>query len=97
MSGRASVRVERDGPVTTVILDRPQRRNAVDGPMAAELAEAFPAFDADPDAAVAVLYGDGGTFCAGRRPQGGRHRARQPGAGTATARWARPGCGSPSR
>jgi enoyl-CoA hydratase len=65
VSGRASVRVERDGPVTTVILDQPQRRNAVDGPMAAELAEAFAAFDADPDAAVAVLYGDGGHFCSG--------------------------------
>ena len=65
MSRRAAVRVERHGPVTTVVLDQPQRRNAVDGPMAAELAEAFTGFDADPDAAVAVLYGDGGHFCAG--------------------------------
>ncbi len=60
-----SIRVERDGPVTTVVLARPERRNAVDGPMAAELADAFSAFDADPDAAVAVLYGEGGHFCAG--------------------------------
>lgn len=60
-----AVRVERDGPVTTVVLSRPDARNAVDGPTAAALAEAFRGFDADPDAAVAVLYGDDGTFCAG--------------------------------
>ncbi len=61
----AGVRVERDGPVTTVVIDRPHARNAVDGPTAAALAEAFRAFDADPEQRVAVLYGDGGTFCAG--------------------------------
>ncbi|MEV0761468.1 crotonase/enoyl-CoA hydratase family protein [Nocardia sp. NPDC050435] len=60
-----SVRVEKAGPVTTVILSRPAARNAVDGPTAAALAEAFRAFDADPEAAVAVLWGEGGTFCAG--------------------------------
>ncbi len=60
-----SVRVERSGAVTTVILDRPEARNAVDGPTAVALADAFRAFDADTDAAVAVLYGAGGTFCAG--------------------------------
>jgi enoyl-CoA hydratase len=59
------VRVERSGPVTTVILDRRERRNAVDGPTAAALADAFRAFDADPDAKVGVLWGDHGTFCAG--------------------------------
>jgi len=59
------VRVDRSGPVTTVILDRPDVRNAVDGPTAAALAEAFTDFDADSDAAVAVLFGAGGTFCAG--------------------------------
>ncbi|MGD0374798.1 MAG: crotonase/enoyl-CoA hydratase family protein [Streptosporangiaceae bacterium] len=57
--------VERSGPVTTVILDRPEVRNAVNGPTAAALAEAFADFDADPDASVAVLFGAGGTFCAG--------------------------------
>ncbi len=62
---RPPVRVDRSGPVTTVILDRPEARNAVDGPTAAALAEAFRDFDADDDAAVAVLYGAGGTFCAG--------------------------------
>ncbi len=60
-----AVTVERTGPVTTVVLSRPERRNAVDGPTAASLAAAFRAFDADEDASVAVLYGAGGTFCAG--------------------------------
>ena len=60
-----SVRTHRDGPVTVVVLDRPARRNAVDGPTAERLAAAFRAFDADPDAAVAVLHGEGGHFCAG--------------------------------
>ncbi len=60
-----TVRVEKKGPVTTVILDRPRARNAVDGPTARALVEAFTAFDADETASVAVLFGDGGTFCAG--------------------------------
>jgi enoyl-CoA hydratase len=59
------VRVERKGPVTTVILDRPEARNAVNGPTAAALVAAFEEFDADDGAAVAVLWGDNGTFCAG--------------------------------
>jgi enoyl-CoA hydratase len=64
-SGAAAVTVERTGPVNTVTLSRPHARNAVDGPTATALADAFRAFDADPDAAVAVLTGAGGTFCAG--------------------------------
>ncbi len=60
-----SVYVERSGPVTTVVLDRPEARNAVDRATAEALADAFRAFDADESAAVAVLYGAGGTFCAG--------------------------------
>jgi enoyl-CoA hydratase len=60
-----AVRVERDGPVFTVLLARPDRRNAVDGKTAEALAEAFREFDADTDAAVAVLHGEGGVFCAG--------------------------------
>jgi enoyl-CoA hydratase len=60
-----AVRVERSGPVTTVVLHRPASRNAVDGPTAAALAAAFRAFDADPGAAVAVLHGEGGVFCSG--------------------------------
>jgi enoyl-CoA hydratase len=59
------IRVERSGPVTTVVIDRPEVRNAVDPEHAAELYEAFTAFEADPEAQVAVLYGEGGTFCAG--------------------------------
>ena len=60
-----SVRVEHSGPVTTVILSRPEVRNAVDRPTAAALAAAFRDFDQDPAASVAVLWGEGGTFCAG--------------------------------
>jgi enoyl-CoA hydratase len=65
VSSQPAVSVERTGPVYTVILSRPDARNAVDGPTAAALVEAFLGFEADPEASVAVLYGDGGTFCAG--------------------------------
>ncbi|HEX7168290.1 MAG TPA: crotonase/enoyl-CoA hydratase family protein [Acidimicrobiales bacterium] len=61
----STVTVERDGPVTIVTIDRPEVRNAVDGPTAGALAAAFRAFDADDGAMVAVLTGAGGTFCAG--------------------------------
>ena len=77
--------MDRSGPVTTIILDRPEVRNAVDGPAAAALAEAFADFDADTDASVAVLFGAGGTFCSGAdlkafgTPRGNRTEA----AGTA--------------
>ena len=59
------VRVERDGPVTTVIMNRPTARNAVNGPAAAQLYAAFDEFEHDDSASVAVLCGDNGTFCAG--------------------------------
>ncbi|HZQ31485.1 MAG TPA: crotonase/enoyl-CoA hydratase family protein [Mycobacterium sp.] len=59
------VRVDRQGPVTTVILNRPTARNAVNGPTAAQLVTAFEEFDGDDNAKVAVLWGDHGTFCAG--------------------------------
>ncbi|MBS1123598.1 MAG: Enoyl-CoA hydratase [Deltaproteobacteria bacterium] len=59
------VRTERDGPVITVILDRPAHKNAVDRATAEALADAFRAFDLDDTARVAVLHGDHGTFCAG--------------------------------
>lgn len=59
------IRTEIDGPVCTIILDRPAVRNAVDGPMAAELRHAFEAFEADDALRVAVLWGAGGHFCAG--------------------------------
>ncbi len=60
-----SVKIEKRGKVMTVILDRPERRNAVDGETAQELADAFRAFEADGEAQVAVLWGKGGNFCAG--------------------------------
>ncbi|HEX7437269.1 MAG TPA: crotonase/enoyl-CoA hydratase family protein [Caldimonas sp.] len=60
-----AVRVEKVGRVTTVIHARPEARNAMDPDSADALVEAFLAFDDDPDADVAVLYGDGGAFCAG--------------------------------
>ena len=57
--------VERDGPVTTVIINRPEVRNAVDNATAEALADAFRAFDGDDVQKVAVLWGAGGCFCAG--------------------------------
>jgi enoyl-CoA hydratase len=60
-----TVRVEVEGSVWTVILSRPERRNAVDRPTALALAEAFRAFEADVGARAAVLWGEGGHFCAG--------------------------------
>ncbi|MEM9566244.1 MAG: crotonase/enoyl-CoA hydratase family protein [Actinomycetota bacterium] len=54
-----------DDRILVVTIDRPERRNAVDRPTAALLAEAFRRFDADDGLAVAVLTGAGGTFCAG--------------------------------
>jgi enoyl-CoA hydratase len=60
-----AVTVDADGPVFTVTLHRPARRNAVDGPTAEALRAAFEAFEADDDARVAVLHGAGGVFCAG--------------------------------
>ena len=52
-----AVRVERDGPVFTVLLSRPERRNAVDGATAAALADAFREFDADSEAALRCCTG----------------------------------------
>ncbi|HKB29923.1 MAG TPA: crotonase/enoyl-CoA hydratase family protein [Streptosporangiaceae bacterium] len=64
-AAKAAVRTEQAGPVATIILDRPEVRNAVDGPTALALTDALRAFDADPSASAAVLFGAGGTFCAG--------------------------------
>jgi enoyl-CoA hydratase len=61
----ANVGVRHEGPVTVVTIDRPEVRNAVDGPTAAALLAAFEEFDADESQRVAVLTGAGGTFCAG--------------------------------
>jgi enoyl-CoA hydratase len=59
------LRYEADGPVALITIDRPQTRNAIDGELAGLLAEAFEQFDADPALNVAVLFGEGGSFCAG--------------------------------
>jgi len=70
------VTVEKNGPVTTVILDRPGVRNAVDRDTAEALAQAFREFDEDDKSLVGVLYGGGGTFCAGadlKAISSGRH------------------------
>jgi len=60
-----TVTVEKFGPVTTVIHHRPEARNAMDPASADALVDAFLVFDADPEASVAVLFGEGGAFCAG--------------------------------
>jgi enoyl-CoA hydratase len=65
MATPAAVHAEQRGPVLTITLDRPGRRNAVDGPTALALRTAFEAFEADEQAFVAVLTGAGGHFCAG--------------------------------
>jgi enoyl-CoA hydratase len=59
------VTYEIDGPLSVVTINRPEVRNAVSAPTAAALASAFRRFDADPHAAVAILTGAGGAFCAG--------------------------------
>jgi len=65
MSDTSTVRVERKDAVTTVIINRPQVRNAIDRPTADALVAAFVAFEHDESAKVAVLWGTGGTFCSG--------------------------------
>ncbi|MEE8408066.1 MAG: crotonase/enoyl-CoA hydratase family protein [Myxococcota bacterium] len=60
-----TVRIEKSDAVTTVILSRPEVRNAVDRETADALTDAFTKFDADASADVAVLWGEGGDFCAG--------------------------------
>jgi len=60
-----NVLIERDGPVLIVIINRPERRNAVDLATARALFDAFVAFDGDDSVSVAVLAGAEGAFCAG--------------------------------
>jgi enoyl-CoA hydratase len=64
-AGNAGVVVEKSGCVTTIIMSRAERRNAVDGPMALALRTAFQEFEADDSQLAAVLWGDHGVFCAG--------------------------------
>src|SRR5580698_6252688 len=60
-----SIRTEKNGAIWTLVLSRPEVKNAVDGPTAQALADAVRAFELDDEARVAVLWGEGGTFCAG--------------------------------
>lgn len=60
-----TIRYETSARITIITIDRPERRNAVDGPTAQALADAFRRFDADESADIAILTGAGGTFCAG--------------------------------
>src|SRR2546426_5895061 len=91
---RPGVRRETNGPVTTIILDRPERRNAVDPPTAEALRAAFRAFDQDRTARVAVLWAPVGRSARATisrplpRPRGDSL------ARTARGRWARRACGS---
>src|SRR5512138_2112663 len=83
----STISVERDGRTAIVTIERPERRNAVDGPTARELYDAFKAFDADEGLDVAVLQGRGGAFCAGadlkaiseNRPDAGANPVRPDG------------------
>lgn len=59
------ITLEKNGSITTITLNRPEVKNAVDGPTAAALADAFREFEADDTALVGVLHGANGTFCAG--------------------------------
>lgn len=81
-----TIAVERDGPVTLVAIDRPDRRNAVDRETAQRLYDAFLAFDSDDAASVAVLHGTGGSFCAGADlkslSEGGGNSVTEEGAGS---------------
>ena len=61
----SEVRVETDGPIMIVTIDRPDVRNAVNRPAADRLVDAFGSFDADDSLSVAILTGAGGTFCSG--------------------------------
>ena len=80
-----TITVVDDGPVRTVTIDRPERRNAVDRDTAGALAAAFREFDGRPESSVAVLTGAGGTFCAGADlkavARGGGNRVTEAGDG----------------
>src|SRR6266446_131193 len=64
-----AIRLERDDAVATIVIDRPEARNAVDGPAALALAHAFREVEGDDEVRVAVLWGAGGVFCAGADPK----------------------------
>lgn len=65
MTTESTVLLDRRPPLLVITINRPAQRNAVDGPTALALADAFRAFDADDALSVAILTGAGGHFCAG--------------------------------
>jgi enoyl-CoA hydratase len=87
-----TVYVEKEGSVTTIVLSRPEVRNAVDREATQDLADAFPSFDIDKAARVAVFSRDQGQFCAGADLKKSP-KARQTGWNLKeTAPWALPAC-----
>lgn len=60
-----AIKVEKNNKMTTIIIDNPEVRNAIDGDSAKQLADAFRAFEEDNESRVAILYGSGGNFCSG--------------------------------
>jgi enoyl-CoA hydratase len=76
-NGSAPVRIEKKEVITTVILSRPEVRNAVDSATAKALADAFRSFEGDSNSRVAVFFGDHGTFCAGADLKAITHGDRQ--------------------
>jgi enoyl-CoA hydratase len=87
-----TVYVEKDGPVTTIVLSRPEVRNTVDREAAQDLADAFPSFEIDKAERVAVFCGDQGQFCAGADLKKSP-KARQTGWNLKeTAPWGLPAC-----
>jgi len=82
----AGLRIERDGPVLRVTLARPERRNAFDAALIAELTEAFADVG---DARAVVLAGEGQSFCAARTSTGNGRRST-----SRTRRTSRTHCGS---
>jgi enoyl-CoA hydratase len=101
MTDADTVLVERDGPITIVSINRPHCRNAVDGATARKLFDTFRAFDADPQASVAVFTGTGGFFCAGADLKavavGDLEKNARSAVTTPSRRWDRAGCGCRSR
>ena len=101
MSDQPLVLVERDGPVTIISINRPERRNAVNGATAKVLFDAFLAFDADESASVAVFTGTGGYFCAGADLKmvatGDPEKSASSAAFRRSPRWGRAGCACQNR
>ncbi|HEY7404099.1 MAG TPA: crotonase/enoyl-CoA hydratase family protein [Candidatus Angelobacter sp.] len=86
-----SVLIERNGKILSVVINRPQVRNAVDSATASALGKAFEQLDRDEELCVAVLSGSGGAFCAGfdlrEVAEGRRTTVEQTGSGPMGPTW----------